>query len=103
MNQATYYTVYDFNNFITAHPHHAAMIKQWKLEIENRRDKARNYLVSGEDTVEIRNDDTQFEVVIADISTSPVKEQTYHNNTSYCNYSNLISNKNGYNQQLHIK
>ena len=52
------------------------MIKQWKGEIENRRDKARNYLISGEDTVETRNEDTQLEVVIADIPTSPLKEQT---------------------------
>ena len=52
------------------------MIKRWKREIENRRDKAKNYLISGENTVEIRNNDTQLEVVIADILTSPLKEQT---------------------------
>jgi hypothetical protein len=52
------------------------MMKEWKRDIENRRDKARNYLISGENTVEIRDDEVQIEVVAAEIPTSPFKAQT---------------------------
>lgn len=52
------------------------MIKEWKREIEIRREKTRNYLISGEDTFEIRDDETQIEVVTAEIPTSPLKVQT---------------------------
>ena len=76
MNQTSYHTVDDFNTLVIAHPYHAAMIKQWKREIENRKDKVRHYLVLGEDTVEIRDDDIRIEVVTAEIPTSPFKEQT---------------------------
>ena len=76
MNQTSYHTVDDLNTFVIAHPYHAAMIKQWKREIENRKDKARHYLVLGEDTVEIRDDDIRIEVVTTEIPTSPFKEQT---------------------------
>ena len=76
LNQTSYHTVDDFNTFVIAHSYHAAMIKQWKREIENRKDKGRHYLVLGEDTVEIRHDDIRIEVVTAEIPTSPLKEQT---------------------------
>ncbi|CAF3346314.1 unnamed protein product [Rotaria socialis] len=52
------------------------MMKHWKRDIETRKDKARNYLISCEDTLEIRNDETQIEVVTAEIPTSPFKAQT---------------------------
>jgi hypothetical protein len=61
---------------VVAHSHHAAIIKEWKRDIENRRDKARNYLISGENTVEIRDDEVQIEAVAAEIPTSPFKAQT---------------------------
>ena len=61
---------------MVAHSHHAAMIKEWKRDIESRRDKARNYLISGENTVEIRDDEVQIEAVAAEIPTSPFKAQT---------------------------
>ncbi|CAF1406925.1 unnamed protein product, partial [Rotaria magnacalcarata] len=68
--------VHDSSAFVVAHSHHAAMIKEWKRDIESRRDKARNYLISGENTVEIRDDEVQIEVVAAEIPTSPFKAQT---------------------------
>ncbi|CAF3674036.1 unnamed protein product, partial [Rotaria socialis] len=75
-NQNSDDIVHDSSTFVVAHSHHAAMIKEWKRDIENRRDKARNYLISGENTVEIRDDEVQIEVVAAEIPTSPFKAQT---------------------------
>ncbi|CAF3920380.1 unnamed protein product, partial [Rotaria sp. Silwood1] len=49
------------------------MIKGWKRDIEGRRNETRNYLISGEDTLEVRDDETQIEVVGAEIPTSPIK------------------------------
>ncbi|CAF1314365.1 unnamed protein product [Rotaria sp. Silwood1] len=49
------------------------MIKEWKRDIEARRDETRNYLISGEDTLEVRDDEIQIEVVGAEIPTSPIK------------------------------
>ncbi|CAF1132047.1 unnamed protein product [Rotaria sordida] len=48
-------------------------IKRWKRDIEGRRDEARNYLISGENTLEVRDDETQIEVVATEIPTSPIK------------------------------
>lgn len=59
-----------------AHSHHATMMKGWKRDIENRRDKARQYLISGEHTLEVRDDETQIEIVTTEIPTSPFKAQT---------------------------
>ncbi|CAF4193064.1 unnamed protein product, partial [Rotaria sp. Silwood2] len=66
----------DFNTFVVAHPHHAAMNTEWKHDFETRRDKAKNFLISGEDTLEVRDDEMQIEVVTAEIPTSPYKAQT---------------------------
>ncbi|CAF4921564.1 unnamed protein product, partial [Rotaria sp. Silwood1] len=63
----------DMNTFVIAHAHHARMIKEWKRDIETRRDQARSYLISGEDTLEVRDDDVQVEVVTSKIPTSPFK------------------------------
>ncbi|CAF4779646.1 unnamed protein product, partial [Rotaria sp. Silwood2] len=52
------------------------MIKEWKRDIETRRDKARIFSISGEDTLEVRDDEMQIEVVTAEIPTSPYKTQT---------------------------
>ncbi|CAF2182230.1 unnamed protein product, partial [Rotaria magnacalcarata] len=75
-NQNSDDIVHDSSTFVVAHSHHAAMMKEWKRDIENRKDKARNYLISGENTVEIRDDEVQIEVVAAEIPTSPFKAQT---------------------------
>ncbi|CAF4683910.1 unnamed protein product, partial [Rotaria socialis] len=75
-NQNSDDIVHDSSTFVVAHSHHAAMIKEWKRDIENRRDKARNYLILGENTVEIRDDEVQIEAVAAEIPTSPFKAQT---------------------------
>ena len=75
MNQNSNYTVYDLNTFVVAHSYHAKMIKEWKRDIEIRREKTRNYLISGEDNLEILEDATQIEVVTAEIPISPLKMQ----------------------------
>ena len=75
-NQNSYNTIHDFSTFVVAHSHDAAMLKEWKRDIENRRDKARNYLISGENTVQIRDDEVQIQVVAAEIPTNPFKAQT---------------------------
>ncbi|CAF4508016.1 unnamed protein product, partial [Rotaria magnacalcarata] len=49
------------------------MSKQWKQDIENRKDQARSYLISGEDSLEVRNDEVQVEGVTSEIPTSPFK------------------------------
>lgn len=51
------------------------MIKEWKRDIEVRKDQARSYLIDGVGTTEIRDDDTQIEVVTTEIPTSPFKIQ----------------------------
>ncbi|CAF3356291.1 unnamed protein product [Rotaria socialis] len=63
----------DFNTFIVADSHHGTMSKQWKQDIENRKDQARSYLISGEDSLEVRNDGVQAEGVTSEIPTSPFK------------------------------
>ncbi|CAF1515533.1 unnamed protein product, partial [Rotaria sordida] len=70
-----HHIVDDSNTFVIAHSHHARMIKEWKRDIEIRRDQARSYLISGEDTLEVRDDDVQVEVVTSEIPTSPFKAQ----------------------------
>ncbi|CAF4030425.1 unnamed protein product [Rotaria sp. Silwood2] len=52
------------------------MIKEWKRDIETRRDKARIFLISDEDTLEVRDDEMQSKVVTAEIPTSSYKAQT---------------------------
>ncbi|CAF4503460.1 unnamed protein product [Rotaria sp. Silwood2] len=76
VNQNSYHVVDDFNTFVVAHSHHAAMNTEWKRDFETRRDKAKNCLISGEDTLEVRDDEMQIEVVTAEIPTSPYKAQT---------------------------
>ena len=76
MNRNRNHTLHDFNTFVVAHSHHAEMIKEWKRDIEIRKEKARNYLISDEDTLEIPDDETQIEVVTAEVPTSPLKIQT---------------------------
>ncbi|CAF4251337.1 unnamed protein product [Rotaria socialis] len=68
--------VADFNTFTVAHSHHTAMVKEWKRDIEMRRDQARNYLISGEDSLEVRDDEMQVEVITSEIPTSPSKVNT---------------------------
>ncbi|CAF3915904.1 unnamed protein product, partial [Rotaria magnacalcarata] len=63
----------DFNTFIVADSHHGTMSKQWKQDIENRKHQARNYLISGEDSLEVRNDNVQVEGVTSEIPTSSFK------------------------------
>ncbi|CAF1447824.1 unnamed protein product, partial [Rotaria sp. Silwood1] len=72
-HQNNYGTIHDINTFVVAHAHHSVMIKGWKRDIEGRRDEARNYLISGENTLEVRDDETQIEVVATEIPTSPIK------------------------------
>ncbi|CAF3838489.1 unnamed protein product [Rotaria sp. Silwood1] len=68
-----YGIIHDVHTFVVARKHHKTMIKEWKRDIEARRDETRNYLISGEDTLEVRDDETQIEVVGAEIPTSPIK------------------------------
>ncbi|CAF1312598.1 unnamed protein product [Rotaria sordida] len=49
------------------------MIKEWKRDIEARRDETRNYLILGEGTLEVRDDETQIEIVDTEILTSSIK------------------------------
>ncbi|CAF5224072.1 unnamed protein product, partial [Rotaria magnacalcarata] len=76
LNQNSDDIVHDLSTFVVAHSHHAPMIKEWKRDIENRRDKARNYLISGENTVEIGDDEVQLEVVATEIPTNSFRAPT---------------------------
>ncbi|CAF4384036.1 unnamed protein product, partial [Rotaria sordida] len=38
------------------------MFKEWKRDIEAQRDETRNYLILGEDTLEIRDDEIRIEI-----------------------------------------
>ncbi|CAF1373807.1 unnamed protein product [Rotaria sordida] len=49
------------------------MFKEWKRDIEAQRDETRNYLILGEDTLEIRDDEIRIEIVGTEIPPSPIK------------------------------
>ncbi|CAF1269302.1 unnamed protein product [Rotaria sordida] len=49
------------------------MFKEWKRDIEAQRDETRNYLILGEDTLEIRDDEIRIEIVGTEIPASPIK------------------------------
>ncbi|CAF4780258.1 unnamed protein product [Rotaria sp. Silwood2] len=49
------------------------MMKQWKRDIESRRDESRNYLISDEDPLDVRDYEIQIEVVVTEVPTSPIK------------------------------
>ncbi|CAF4856857.1 unnamed protein product, partial [Rotaria socialis] len=63
----------DFNTFIIADSYHETMSKQRKQDIENRKDQARGYLISGENSLEVRHDELQVEVVTSEILANPFK------------------------------
>ncbi|CAF3890886.1 unnamed protein product, partial [Rotaria sp. Silwood1] len=73
LGENNYGIIHDVHTFVVAREHHTTMIKEWKRDIEARRDETRNYLISGEDTLEVRDDEIQIEVVGAEIPTSPIK------------------------------
>ncbi|CAF4776325.1 unnamed protein product, partial [Rotaria sp. Silwood2] len=52
------------------------MNTEWKRDFETRRDKAKIFLISGEDTLKARDDEMQIEVVTAEIPTSSDNAQT---------------------------
>jgi hypothetical protein len=57
-----------------AQSHHITMIKNWKREIDSRRDKARNYLITGDDISQVQDDEMQVEIINPDVFMSPTKE-----------------------------
>ncbi|CAF1220125.1 unnamed protein product [Rotaria sordida] len=68
-----YGAIHDVHTFVVARERHTTMIKEWKRDIEARRDETRNYLISVEDTLEVRDDETHIDVEDAEIPTSPIK------------------------------
>ena len=75
LNRNNYYFLDDSNTFLRDNSDHAAMMKEWTREVESKKDQARNYLISGEDTPEIIDQEPQVEVVTSEIPTSPIKVQ----------------------------
>ena len=73
LNRNDFSIVEDAETFTIATSHQVSMIKEWKQDLDARRDQARNKLVVGEDTYEIRHDQAVVEMVTAEIPTSPVK------------------------------
>ncbi|CAF4978930.1 unnamed protein product [Rotaria sp. Silwood1] len=59
--ETKYDIIHDVHTFVVAREHHTTMIKEWKRDIEARRDETRHYLISGEGTLEVRDDETQIE------------------------------------------
>lgn len=76
LNRNVCYFEDDSNTFLQANSDHVAMIKGWKREMELKRDQARNYLISGEDTPEMIDHEPQVELVTSEIPTSPIKVQS---------------------------
>ncbi|CAF3041351.1 unnamed protein product [Rotaria sp. Silwood2] len=72
-SENNYGIIHDIHTFVVARAHHTTMLNEWKRNNEARQDETRNYLISGEDTLEVRLDETQIEVVGAEIPTSPIK------------------------------
>ena len=75
LNRNGYRALDDSNAFVAATLNHAKMVREWKRDIETKRDKARNYLISSDNIVEIQDDEMQIEPVTAQIPTSPLKGQ----------------------------
>ncbi|CAF1263450.1 unnamed protein product [Rotaria sordida] len=73
LGENNYGVIHDVHTFVVAREHHTIMIKEWKRDIDARRDETRNYLILGEDTLEVRDDETQIEIVGNEIPTSPIK------------------------------
>ncbi|CAF4163510.1 unnamed protein product [Rotaria sordida] len=73
LGENNYGAIHDVHTFVVAREHHTTMIKEWKRDIEARRDETRNYLILGQDTLEVRDDETQIEIVGTEIPTSPIK------------------------------
>ena len=69
------HTIEDQSTFVLASSYHTVMIRRWKQDIESRREQMRNYLITGNGTLEKRDDETLVEVVTTDIPTSPLKGQ----------------------------
>ena len=63
----------DSKTFTVSTTHQVSMIKEWKQDLDARRDQARNKLVVGEDNHEIRHDQAVVEMITTEIPTSPVK------------------------------
>lgn len=75
MNKDNYHVVVDSNTFVTADTHHTAMIKEWKQDIENRKNQARKVLIMGDSTLVARDNEVEYQVEAVDISASLSKEQ----------------------------
>ena len=75
LNRNDPYTTNDQNTFVLASSYHTVMIRKWKEDIESRREQIRNYLITGNGTLEKRDDEILVEVVTTDIPTSPLKGQ----------------------------
>ena len=63
----------DLKTFTISTPQRVSLIKEWKQDLDARRDQARNKLVVGEDNYEIRHDQAVVEMITTEIPTSPVK------------------------------
>ena len=75
LNKKGDYFVDDSNIFLQANSNHVALIKEWKREMESKRDQTRKFLISGEDPSDLTDHELQVEVVTSEIPTSPVKIQ----------------------------
>ena len=75
LNKKGNYFVDDSNIFLRANSNHVALIKEWKREMESKRDQTRKFLISGEDPSALTDHQLQVEVVTPEIPTSQVKIQ----------------------------
>ncbi|CAF1347797.1 unnamed protein product [Rotaria sordida] len=73
LGENNYGAIHDVHTFVVAREHHTTMIKEWKRDIDARRDGTRNYLILGQDTLEVRDDETQIEIVGTETPTSLIK------------------------------
>ena len=72
-NRNNYSIADDLKTFTISTSQQVSMIKEWKQDLDARRDQARNKLVVGEDNYEIRHDQPVVEMITTEIPTSPVK------------------------------
>ena len=72
-NRNDSFIAHDSKTFTISTTHQVLMIKEWKQDLDARKDQARNILVVGEDTYEIRSDQAVVEMITTDIPTSPAK------------------------------
>ena len=102
-NRNHYSIADDLKTFTISTSHQVSMIKEWKQNLDARRDQARNKLVVGEDNYEIRHDQAAVEMITTEIPTSPRQETKQCCSTRHYNPGSFIAEEIRHHQEVHTE